>query len=210
MGIFHNFIARQLAKPRGWFGRFYMADRLNRINARMNEVTLKHLNPKPGDRILEVGFGGGQLLEKILSQSNAPLVAGIDLSAEMVSVVGKRLRSFVSSGLLELKQGDIETLPESDQAFTKVCTVNTLYFWERPERALAELSRVLVPNGMLVLCFNSKEDLGRRFNLEHGFRLYEVSEVQDLLVVAGFVQLKVSTVDDLDGSPFYCVTAFKS
>ena len=52
-----RFIARQLARPSGFIGRWVTARWLNRANAGMNQLTLDTLRPGPTDRVLEVGSG---------------------------------------------------------------------------------------------------------------------------------------------------------
>lgn len=46
--------------------------------------------------------------------------------------------------------------PYPDGYFTKVCTVNTIYFWADADAVLSELRRVLATGGRLVVCFNPK------------------------------------------------------
>jgi len=96
--LLQKLIARQLAHPKGWFGRFYIARWLNKANLAMNEFTLQQLSTSSKDRILEIGFGGGDLLEKILSTKSIEYVAGVDLSIDMVNLVGHRLRHYIQSG----------------------------------------------------------------------------------------------------------------
>ena len=171
----------------------------------MNKLTLLQLAVEPEDRILEVGFGGGDLLEKVLSTKPCEYVAGVDLSAEMVSLVGRRLRRYILAGRAELRCGDIEALPFRDGEFTKLCSVNTLYFWRNPSVALFECRRVLKRDGRIVLCFNAKEELARWPGHKYGFRLYELAEVESLLKVAGFTSLEVTSATDSEQGVFYCV-----
>jgi SAM-dependent methyltransferase len=203
--VFQKFIARQLAQPSGLVGRRFTARWLNKANARMNRLTLEQLAPVPADRILEVGFGGGDLLERILSVGPTAFVAGIDLSADMVRLAGERLQRYLSNRQLEVRCGNIESIPYGAGEFTKLCSVNTIYFWRDPSVALAECRRVLRPGGQILLCFNSRQDLEKWPIHKHGFRLYEIAEVEDLLRVAGFSSIAVASAHDVDQGLFYCV-----
>lgn len=60
-----------------------------------------------------------------------------------------------------VREGSIEALPYESEAFTKLCRVNTTYFWPDPIVALAECRRVLKREGSLVLGFNAKNELER-------------------------------------------------
>jgi ubiquinone/menaquinone biosynthesis C-methylase UbiE len=205
--LFQKLIARQLAKPSGLVGRRFTARWLNKANARMNQLTLEQLDVAAGDRILEVGFGGGHLLELILQVGPPAFLAGSDISSDMVQRASHRLRSEVRSGLLELRCGDIEALPYSNGQFTKLCTVNTIYFWRDPAVALAECRRVLEAGGKILICFNSREDLEAWPIHKHGFRLYEVAEVEALLKQSGFENIEVVSANDADQGLYYCVKA---
>lgn len=61
-----KYLASQLRKPSGFIGKVFISRILNRENSRMNGLTLKLLEIKNSDRILEVGFGGGVLLFEIV------------------------------------------------------------------------------------------------------------------------------------------------
>jgi arsenite methyltransferase len=173
----------------------------------MNALTLEKLGLTAEDRLLEVGYGSGYLLAKVLEEGSCAFSAGVDLSADMVKLGCRRFRAFIGSGRAELRQGDVAHLPFSEAEFTKVCSVNTLYFWPDPSAALAECRRVLRPGGILALCFNSKTDLEAFLGDTRGFTLYELSEVEALLAEAGFGRIAVAHERDPHQGLFYCVTA---
>ena len=172
----------------------------------MNQLTLEQLALEPRDWVLEVGFGGGDLLERILDAGPTESVAGIDISPEMVRLASRRLQRYIRDGKLEVRCGDIEHIPYVAGEFSKLCSVNTIYFWENPAKALVECRRVLKAGGQIVICFNSREDLEAWSIHRHGFRLYEVSEVENLLRASGFGTVKVFSANDADQGVFYCVS----
>ena len=204
---FQAFFSRQLAKPTGLFGRLFTARWLEKANAGMNALTLDSLALVPGDRLLELGFGSGYLLEKVLSHRRCDFAAGVDLSSEMVDRVGARLRAYIDAGKAQIRHGDIEAIPFADGEFSKLCTVNTLYFWRDPQRALAECRRVLKAGGRLALCFNAKSEMLKWPGHVHGFTLYELAEVEALLAAAGFLQIETASGDDPEQGLFHCVCA---
>jgi SAM-dependent methyltransferase len=184
-------IARQLAHPSGWIGRWITAPWLNRANGVMNRLTLDGLDVRAGSRVLEVGFGGGDLLAWILSAG--AIVAGVDRSADMVGLAQRRFRRELAEGRLELHTGDVGALPFPAGAFDRLCTVNTIYFWSDPAAALAECRRVMAPGGRMVVGFDDRRALEAWPGHVHGFRLYEVAEVEDLMRDAGFTVLESAT-----------------
>lgn len=106
-----KFLARQLGKPTGLFGWLIMGNLLNLGNTEINELVLQSLDPNPDDRVLEIGFGGGYLLEKLIKRVSSGCVTGIDLSPEMVSAARFKFRSAVSKGICCLQVGCVESLP---------------------------------------------------------------------------------------------------
>lgn len=188
-----RYLAAQLGKPSGIFGRVMMLPALNRHNAPVNALALGQLHLSPSDRVLEVGFGGGALLRKVVVGVQQGHVTGVDYSIDAVDFCRRKLSRFVSSGLLELHCADVCQLPFSPDSFTKVCSVNTIYFWPDVQAAFCELGRVLQKGGLFVLCFSPRKEMqSRKFSL-HGFRLYEQDEVGDLLTTAGFQVLSIDS-----------------
>ena len=60
--IFQHYLACQLSNPTGIIGRFVLGPLWNKRNAKLNEVTFAHLELKEDDRVLDIGFGGGDSL----------------------------------------------------------------------------------------------------------------------------------------------------
>ncbi|MDK2123857.1 class I SAM-dependent methyltransferase [Parachitinimonas caeni] len=173
----------------------------------MNHATLQQLSPQPGENILEIGFGGGYLLRQLLQSHPHSLVSGLDVSADMVELASKRLRPYLINGSLHLKQGCIEQLPYRNANFDKICTVNTLYFWSDPAKALAECHRTLRKNGILVLCFNDKTELAKWPGHRFGFQLYDKVEIGLLLEKHGFKTIKIESFHDPKQGKFHCLSA---
>jgi len=153
-----RFIARQLSHPAGWFNvviRFLM----NRHNSRMNAFAVKMVEPAPSDRVLEIGFGGGLNLPSLIGR--AGFVAGIDRSHDVVAWARRRFSGAVSGGRAEFGTGTVEALPFGADAFDKVCTVNTVYFWTSLDAGSAEIYRVLKSGGRAVIGFLPKQHMDR-------------------------------------------------
>lgn len=205
----HQYMAGQLANPRGWFGRIYMSRWLNKANRTMNALTLKMLDIQAGEHILEIGFGGGDLLLQMLHHAGRPQLNGIDVSDDMVRHTRRRLSAFIPSDRLALYQGQVEKMPFDDARFDRICSVNTIYFWANMERALQECRRALRNDGMLVLCFNDPEELKKWPGHVHGFRLMGVIELQVLLRNAGFDKIRLRSEQDPRQGLFHCLSAHK-
>ena len=203
-----SFLARQLGFPNGFFGRLLMR-LLNRGNAAMNDLTFEQLNLEPGDAILEFGFGGGYLLNKIIASQIPDFIAGIDPQPDVVRLGHKKFKQQIKRGKMELKQASGENLPYEAQTFNKICTVNTIYFWSDPKLVLQECDRVLKPDGKIVICYNSPDFIEQAKLTQHGFNTYEPEKLELLLQNCGFVNVLTITADGGTGNgKFYCTYGF--
>jgi ubiquinone/menaquinone biosynthesis C-methylase UbiE len=102
---------------------------------------LAALGLRPGDRLLDVGCGGGLLLRDALAAGAA--ATGLDHSEEMVRLARERAPGAT------VVLGPAEALPFDDAAFTAVSMSVVLLFLGDPEAALRESRRVLVSGGRL-------------------------------------------------------------
>lgn len=199
-------MAKQLGYPSGIFGRWLMK-LLNKGNADMNDFTLQKLDLQRQDTVLEIGFGGGYLLEKIISSKIPSRIAGIDPQLDVIKMGKQKFKQAIAVGDLELQQATGENLPDEDNSFTKICTVNTVYFWSDPPRVLKECKRVLQPQGKLIICYNSAEFLEQAKLTQHGFTAYQPEELESLMASAGFVDVSTITADGGTGNGvFYCTS----
>ena len=83
---FSSFFAEQARRPRGWFGRMIMPLVFDRGNAFLNRLVREHMSVRPDDRIIEIGFGTGNLLKQTARSIDTGFIEGIDLSNAMVSI----------------------------------------------------------------------------------------------------------------------------
>ncbi|QAY78994.1 class I SAM-dependent methyltransferase [Sphingosinicella sp. BN140058] len=169
-----QFLARQFARPSGLLGRVWIAPWLDRISAGMNRLALAQLAPQCDETILEIGFGGGALLDVILA-ATAGDVHAADISAVALARARRRFRRH--GARLHLIQTSPERLPLPDAAIDKAVSVNSLYFWPDLDAALAELARVVRPRGLLILCFEPPEELRKWPGHVHGFKAYDAAEI---------------------------------
>lgn len=172
----------------------------------MNRLTLEQLDVRPGERVLEIGFGGGDLLQSLL-RTQAQEIVGIDHSEDMVARAKRRLRQEVKQGRLRLLVGTAEALPPREGGFDKVCSVNTVYFWERPAAVLAELARATRRGGRLVLALQSPDSVRRWPGHVHGFRAYGADELAHLMESAGFTAPSQAAGHDEKVGDFLCLTS---
>ena len=175
----------------------------------MNQLTLTSLALKPDDRVIEVGFGGGDLISRMASVVTRGCIAGVDFSPEMVEVSTKRLAPLLRAERIELCCARADHLPYLSEYFTKACTVNTIYFWPDAVGPLKELRRVLRPGGRLVVCFNPRGTLQKLAYTKYGFTMYDAAQVLRLIEEVGFAKVQLVAGSSRFGE-FFCAVGTKT
>ncbi|NJL00551.1 MAG: class I SAM-dependent methyltransferase [Spirulinaceae cyanobacterium SM2_1_0] len=197
------YLCRQLSHPSGWGGRLLLR-LLNRGNASMNQLALAQLALQPGQRVLELGFGGGDLLQRLLQMSLSLQVTGIDPSAAAMGFVQRRFRRAIASQQLTLHLAAAEAIPSVDRQFAAVVTVNTLYFWSEADIVLRECARVLQPGGRLAIAYASRAFLEQRQMTQYGFTAYDPPDLEHRLQYLGFVDIQTVTGESAGNGQFFC------
>ena len=187
-----KFLAKQLGHPSGLIGRLILAPIWNRRNSALNDVAFERLALRRDDRVLEVGFGGGYLIGRMAAVVTEGRLAGVDVSQAMVDVCSNRFRALVQASRLDLRCANAESLPYPDGHFDKACTVNSIFYWPDAQQVIRELSRVLEPGGRLVMCFTCPESLKSKSFSQHGLRLYQAGQVDQMMRTAGLAQVSVT------------------
>jgi len=184
--IWRDFLARQSRRPSGLFGRLLMGSYLDRANADINALVYRRLAPAPQQRLLEIGFGGAELLLRIAAGLEEGCIDGIEISPEMIAAARRRARRLGLEKTTGFHQGSVESLPFTSASVDAVCSVHTIYFWPDLPRGLAEIARVIKPGGRLVLGFSAAEDLRREGWTRRGFKVYANEEIIETCKRHGF------------------------
>ncbi len=101
----------------------------------------------PGERVLDVACGAGQLA--FPAKRAGATVTGVDIATNLIEQARSRARA---EGLvIRFEEGDAEDLPYEDAAFDLVFSLIGAMFAPRPERVAAELVRVCRPGGRIVM-----------------------------------------------------------
>jgi len=182
--VLNRFLAAQFARPHGAAGQWLLGPLLDGIGRPMMADTFAALAARPGERALDLGFGGGMLVRRLLAAGVR--VTGVDRSGAMVARARRRHLADIRAGRALFLEGDARALPLGKAAVDRAASVNTLYFWPDLAPVLAELHRVLVPGGRLVLAFQTPDQVRAWPGHVHGFVAHAVGEVAQALAEAGF------------------------
>jgi 2-polyprenyl-3-methyl-5-hydroxy-6-metoxy-1,4-benzoquinol methylase len=98
---------------------------------------------QPGCRILEVGCGGGHVLQ-LFPECD---LTGVDVSGEMLRKAEKNLRGY----RLRILKGELHQLGLSPQSFDHVICSEVLEHVTDPLEVLSQIKRLLRPDGRVVV-----------------------------------------------------------
>lgn len=105
--------------------------------------------------VLEVGCGSGAHA-RLLAESGCRFT-GIDLTSKGVALTRRRLELWGLSG--NVLKADAEQLQFADESFDYIWSWGVIHHCENPEKALAEICRVLRPGGRIALMVYNRASL---------------------------------------------------
>jgi ubiquinone/menaquinone biosynthesis C-methylase UbiE len=126
----------------------------------VTEQTIRHMDLRPGERILDLGCGTGwatRILARLAGEGPAGFgqVIGLDVSDEMVRRARAQSTDFEN---VMYVWGTADKIPWEENYFDKVLSVESFYYYPDQERALAELFRVMAPHGRMFILINLYKD----------------------------------------------------
>jgi ubiquinone/menaquinone biosynthesis C-methylase UbiE len=118
-------------------------DFFGQVTSRLVEPLLDAAATRPGVRLLDVATGPGYAAARAAERGAS--VVGVDLAEGMVSLAARLHPE------LDFRVANAESLPFPDNSFEAVVGNFAMLHLARPEQAVAEFFRVLVPGGRLAL-----------------------------------------------------------
>lgn len=206
---FSKYFSEQARRPSGIFGRRIMPIIFDRGNSFLNSFTYELMGIKPDDRILEIGCGTGSLIKVIAGKIENGFIEGIDFSSEMVTIAKRKNRKHIARGMVNIMEDDFDDCSCTKKSFTKACSVNTLYFWEKPEHTVTKVMNALQPGGKFVLAFEDIHQLEHRKLDTDVFHFYTESDVCLLLKNSGFSKKVCVESRARRNQRFHCAVATK-
>jgi ubiquinone/menaquinone biosynthesis C-methylase UbiE len=162
-------------------------ERHRRALAWLSELALPE-----GSRILELGCGAG--IQAIAFAECGYIVHGVDSADAMVELATESAKERGVSDRVSFVQGDAHHLPYDDATFDLVTALGLLPYLYDPPIAIREMSRVLKPNGRLLISSHN---------------VYRLSQLLDPRFSAVFSPLK-ELVRGMTGERFRHVTPVRT
>lgn len=135
-----------------FFNRFLSAG----IDVRWRKKALQYLIPLQPQYMLDIATGTADvalMAQKIL---NPQKIVGIDISKEMLNIGIAKVAKANLNTVIDLQMGDSEAINFGDNTFDAVTVAYGVRNFENLEKGMAEIQRVLKPNGRLIVLEFSK------------------------------------------------------
>ena len=130
-------------------------DGLNRvisfgIDIKWRKKVLQLVSDKNPKTVLDIATGTGDLAI-LMTATSAERIVGLDISAGMLDVGRKKIEAKKLSDKIEMILADSENMPFENNTFDAITVAFGVRNFETLEKGLAEILRVLKPNGIFVI-----------------------------------------------------------
>ena len=105
------------------------------------ELALKHIEAGEQTAALDLCCGSGELTGRLGNKGYRAY--GIDISSRFIGLAGEGAEGFVN--------GDVNCLPFATNSLSLVTFIDSLQYFREPEAIIAEIVRILRPQGTLIL-----------------------------------------------------------
>lgn len=182
---FSTYFSKQARKPAGIVGRFIAAPLFEKGNSELNSLMFETLSKGENVHVLEIGFGTGKLIKEIADHMDKGVVEGVDFSETMVEIARKKNIKHIKSGKVKIHSGNFDNINFYKNCFDKIFTVNTIYFWENPEKTITKIHALLKPGGKLFIGLHEKSEMEKMPLDRNVFKYYSMQDLKELLIVHG-------------------------
>lgn len=165
-----------------------------------NHRTVELAALRPDDVVIDIGCGSGTAVRQAARSATRGRVIGVDLTSAMIRIARERTDGDAAEDRIEFREAAAEELPFPDGTATVVLAVNSVHHWTDLEAGVAEVRRVLAPDGRFVV--------GDEDDPRGGAGVHTEEQLVPVLDRAGFVEI-VALRTDAGGEPMTLVTAVR-
>jgi len=132
------------------------ADGMEKHHLSIAEQTLRRMDLRPGERVLDLGCGTGwasRLMARLVAEGPVGFgqVVGLDISDEMIARAREASPEFDN---LLFVWSSAEKIPWEENYFDKVLSIEAFYYYPDQEQVLSEIFRVMAPKARLYILIN--------------------------------------------------------
>jgi ubiquinone/menaquinone biosynthesis C-methylase UbiE len=144
-------VAHEAEASRRHFDRWRRVYSRSRVLASLQGKALAELDPRPGDRVLDVACGAGKLVRAVAPRVDRAV--GVDLSPKMIEEARRRsdAEDAAMRDRVEFVVGPSDGLPFADGEFTALVCTTAFHHFPDPAASVREMARVVAPGGRIVI-----------------------------------------------------------
>jgi arsenite methyltransferase len=177
-------LAEQFKRPRGLHG-YSVSKQMEKRNVATYAWVLPQIKVRDNDKVLEIGYGTGVLLNELARGNKTLKLFGSDFSRVMYNAAGRKNKAFLEQGRISLAHGDV--LDYKEGGFNVIYALNVTYFWDDLPKHLAKVRELLGEGGRLYFYMSSPEHLDKiEFTHNEVFNKYSLAEVLTALKQTGY------------------------
>lgn len=177
---------KNFSRPKGFLG--IVAGKIMALeNTAINKWTIGKLRIRPGNRILEIGFGPGYSIGFMLKHYRRVIIDGVDVSETMKEQAEKQFSTYVKNGRVKLMKADAETVELPANTYDKLLSVNNYTIWNDPRAGLENLTKSLKPGGMAAITMQPREEDASAEKTKMFGR-----QIRDDMLACGYEDVRVS------------------
>ncbi|PSF39013.1 methyltransferase type 11 [Aphanothece hegewaldii CCALA 016] len=145
----------------------------------------------PNETVLDVACGTGEFERLLLSQHSNLQIIGVDISENMLAIAQDKCSSFPQ---VSFQLASAKALPFADNSFDVIVSASSFHYFDEPLVVLAEMRRVLKPEGKVIILDWCKDflfcqilDIFLKFFDDAHEQCYTEQELHNFLKKANFV-----------------------
>lgn len=98
--------------------------------------------------VLDVACGTGEFESLLLADNPTQQMVGVDISDKMLAIAAQKCHAHPN---VSFQTAEASALPFVNNSFDVIVSANAFHYFDDPNAALAEMQRVLKPNGTVII-----------------------------------------------------------
>ncbi|KOY83424.1 class I SAM-dependent methyltransferase [Lysinibacillus macroides] len=189
-------LIEQVKKPTGRMG-VWMLRIMNRAHRGMYAWFIRQGAVNDGTCVLDIGCGGGKMLQILASLNPNGMIYGIDISEQAVK---ESLKLNNNNKRIVVTQASVSKMPYHEQFFDTITAFQTHYFWPSLEQDVKEIGRVLKDGGKLIV-------MAETYKMKYHMEAFQTpAAMKQLLEHTGFQTVYIT---EKTSKGWLCMTAIK-
>ncbi|EAF1874742.1 class I SAM-dependent methyltransferase [Listeria monocytogenes] len=145
-----NYLSEQAANPRGIIGEIttkiwssYFED--------LSKWTISNTEMGDATNILDIGYGGGSNVKKLVELNKNVTIYGVDISKESYKTATNLNKKAINNGKVKLSIQDVALMNYPADFFDIVYAIQTHMYWDNPRKGFEEIYRVMSNEAVFIL-----------------------------------------------------------